>query len=281
MRYVAIGDSFTEGVGDERADGTPRGWADRVAEGLAAHHRPADVWYANLAVRGRLLAPIATEQLDAALALDPAPTIVTINGGGNDVMRPGADVARLGDLTAQAVDRCLAAGVTPVVLAGPDPSDRLPFGRALRRRAAALTDVAAALARDRGLTFVNVFADAEIRRPRYWSDDRLHLNPVGHQRVATLVLAALGAAELPSPPAPPSSAPVSSARLSSAPVSAAEAPPPPSDEEASSARRRLAEAGYYWRYVRPWVARRLTGRSSGDGRAAKHPAWVLARPAAD
>ena len=37
-RYVAIGDSFTEGVGDPdplRPNGL-RGWADRVAEVLAA-----------------------------------------------------------------------------------------------------------------------------------------------------------------------------------------------------------------------------------------------------
>lgn len=35
IRYVAIGDSFTEGVGDERPDGSVRGWADLVAQGLA------------------------------------------------------------------------------------------------------------------------------------------------------------------------------------------------------------------------------------------------------
>ncbi|ONH28746.1 SGNH/GDSL hydrolase family protein [Pseudofrankia asymbiotica] len=250
MRYVAIGDSFTEGVGDERDDGRTRGWADLVAAGLAAHHHPAEVWYANLAIRGRLLEAIVHEQLDAALALDPAPTILTLNGGGNDMMRPGADVARLRALTAEAVDRCLRAGVTPVVLAGADPSDRLPFGRTLHRRAAELTDAAADLARERGTPFVNVFADAEIREARYWSDDRLHLNPLGHHRAASLVLTALGVAAPPSPPA----------------------------DEMLARSGRLAEAGYYWRHVRPWMARRLTGRSSGDGRDAKHPSWVLVEP---
>ncbi|OHV60619.1 MULTISPECIES: SGNH/GDSL hydrolase family protein [unclassified Pseudofrankia] len=250
MRYVAIGDSFTEGVGDERDDGAPRGWADLVAAGLAVHHHPAEVWYANLAVRGRLLEPIITEQLDAALALDPAPTILTLNGGGNDMMRPGADVARLSALTARAVDRCLEAGVTPLLLAGADPSNRLPFGRTLHRRAAELTDAAADLARDRGVLFVNVFADTEIREARYWSEDRLHLNPLGHHRAATFVLAALGVA----------------------------APPPPPADEVLPRSRRLAEAGYYWRHVRPWLARRLTGRSSGDGRDAKHSTWALVKP---
>jgi lysophospholipase L1-like esterase len=105
MRYAAIGDSFTEGVGDELPDGSVRGWADRVAAGLASA-RGGEVRYANLAVRGRLLEPIVTDQLEAALSLAPAPTLITLNGGGNDMLRRGIDVARLVALTERAVRRC-------------------------------------------------------------------------------------------------------------------------------------------------------------------------------
>lgn len=85
MRFAAIGDSFTEGVGDEREDGSARGWADLVAAGLAQSlTEPVD--YANVAIRGRLIAPIVEDQLEAVLALDPQPTLVTFNGGGNDMM---------------------------------------------------------------------------------------------------------------------------------------------------------------------------------------------------
>ena len=70
---VALGDSFTEGVGDpdpQRPNGV-RGWADRVAEVLAA--RTADFGYANLAIRGRKLPQVLAEQLEPALALRPDP----------------------------------------------------------------------------------------------------------------------------------------------------------------------------------------------------------------
>src|SRR6185312_10056656 len=144
MRYVAIGDSFTEGIGDELPDGTVRGWADLVAEGLAGTGEP--VHYANLAVRGRLLGPIVVEQVPAALELRPTPTLITFNGGGNDVMRPGVELRTLLELTELAVRQVLDAGVQLVLLAGADPSDRLPFGRTLHRRAAALTDGVAELA---------------------------------------------------------------------------------------------------------------------------------------
>jgi lysophospholipase L1-like esterase len=48
--FVALGDSFTEGVGDPYPDGTFRGWADRFAAQLAA--ASPGLRYANLAIRG-------------------------------------------------------------------------------------------------------------------------------------------------------------------------------------------------------------------------------------
>jgi len=243
MRYVAVGDSFTEGIGDELPDGTVRGWADLVAAGLAAAGEP--VRYANLAVRGRLLAPIVHEQVPAALALDPAPTLVTFNGGGNDIMRPGVDPRQLLELTEQAVRQVLDAGARLVLLSGADPSDRLPFGRVIHRRGAALTAGVAELAARHRITFVNAFGDAELRRPQYWSADRLHLGPAGHRRVASLVLAALGH-------------PVEAHRV----------------QAASSGRRRSAELRYYRQHLLPWLTRRARGRSSGDGRTGKQPNWL-------
>jgi len=247
MRYAAIGDSFTEGVGDVRPDGTVRGWADRVAEGLSAALAGTGepVEYANFAIRGRLLRPIVTEQLDAALSLDPLPDLLTLNGGGNDMLRPGIRIDDLLALTEQAARRCADTGVRLVVLSGADPSAQLPLGRVVRRRGVALTAGVGALCARYDLTFVNAFGDTEIRHPRYWSPDRLHLNSAGHARVAGLVLHALGHGPLPLP--------------------APQAPP---------VVRTLAGTGRYYReHVAPWVKRRLTGTSSGDGRLAKHPEW--------
>lgn len=244
VRYAAIGDSFTEGVGDEQPDGSPRGWADRVAAGLAlALGRPID--YANLAIRGRLLAPIVTEQLDAALALDPMPTLLSLNGGGNDMMRPGTDIDQLAEQTIHAIDRCAAAGVSVLLLSGADPSARLPFGRTIHRRASELTAAIRSRLGDRELTFVDAFSDPLLPRAEYWSPDRLHLAPAGHARVAELVLTALGLEAEP-----------------------AVAPSPPPREGW------WAEARYYRQHVAPWVHRRLRGRSSGDDRAPKYPRWT-------
>ena len=244
-RYVAIGDSFTEGLGDTKPDGTQRGWADLVAAGLASGEKQT-IQYANLAIRGRLLEPIVTEQLGAALALDPKPTLLSLNGGGNDMMRPGSDMSHLVTLTERALRRCADAGVRVLLLSGADPSQRLPFGSMMRRRAEMLTEAVRPFADRFDLTFVDVFHDLEIRRGAYWSPDRLHLNAAGHRRVAGLVLTALGH------------------------LTEAHAVDPGPEEP----RRVLAEARYYREHVLPWVNRRLRGHSSGDERTGKYLDWV-------
>jgi lysophospholipase L1-like esterase len=249
MRYVAIGDSFTEGLGDERADGSQRGWADLVAAGLASA-TGAEVQYANFAIRGRLMEPIATEQLDAALALSPPPTLLSFNGGGNDMMRPGTDIARLAAQTESVVRRCAEEGVQLVLLSGADPSERLPLGSTIRRKGTELTAVVTELRTRYEFTFVNIFGDQEIRKAPYWSADRLHLNAAGHQRVAGLVLAALGH-----------------------PVTAHVVDPGPAES-----RRVLAEARYYREHVLPWLTRRIRGQSSGDARTAKFDTWTPIEP---
>src|ERR1700691_744213 len=92
--FVAIGDSFTEGLNDAAPGGGFRGWADRLAVLLAAGY--PGFRYANLAVRGKLLREIVAEQVPAAAAL--APGLVSLGGGGNDILRPGVDADNLAEL---------------------------------------------------------------------------------------------------------------------------------------------------------------------------------------
>lgn len=251
IRIVSLGDSFTEGLGDLWPDGQERGWADRVAEGLAAGHPDEDVFYANLAIRGRLIERVIAEQLPAALALDPPPTLLTFNGGGNDMLRPGFGLARLRSLTAGVVDACVAAGVEVVILSGPVPSEHLPAGRRMLALGDALTAEVVDLVSGReGVTFVDNFSDVEARRPLYWSEDRLHMNSLGHARVAARVLGALGVdTEFPDPTG---------------------APPLRSGLK--------AELDYYRVHVLPWIGRRVRGKSSGDGRSPKYATWVRVGP---
>lgn len=250
IRYVALGDSFTEGVGDDRADGTVRGWADLVAEGLAA--TGARVLYANLAIRGRLLGPIIDEQVEPALSLGP--TLVTFNGGGNDMLRPRSEPTLLLGRIADVLDRVSASGAQLVMLSGANPTGGLPMRARIEAKGDALNARVAALAEERGVLFTDNWSDSELARSAYWSHDRLHLGPVGHHRVAARVLATLGYEH----PAD---------WIIDAPGGA-------------SGKNIRDELAYYREHVVPWIQRRLTGRSSGDGRAAKYGAWTEVAPPA-
>lgn len=248
IRYVAIGDSFTEGVGDELPDGSVRGWADLVAQGIAdATGEP--IQYANLAIRGRLLGPIIAEQLEPALALHP--TLVSFNGGGNDMLRPGTDLAWIIRETERVLTAIIAGGAEPLLLAGANPTRNLPGGGRIAVKGATLTAAAAEIAARLGVRFADNWNEEVLTGREYWSPDRLHLAPVGHHRVAALVLNELGyrAPEDWEQDADPLPAPTT--------------------------REQLA---YTRAHVAPWVKRRLTGRSSGDGRAAKHPDWIWVEP---
>lgn len=248
IRYVAIGDSFTEGVGDERPDGSVRGWADLVAQGLAdATGQP--IQYANLAIRGRLLAPIIAQQLEPALSLGP--TLISFNGGGNDMLRPGTDIPWVVGETKKALLRILETDTMPLLLAGANPTVGIPSGNAVKTKGDALTAAATELARGIGVPICDNWNDRVLARREYWSHDRLHLAPVGHHRVAANVLRTLGY-----------DAPLDW-RL---------------DADPQPAPSRLDELRYTRDHVLPWIKRRLTGRSSGDGRTAKHPEFVWVEP---
>ncbi len=249
VRYVAIGDSFTEGVGDELPDGRVRGWADLVAEGWADASGEA-VEYANLAIRGKLVWPIVEQQLEPALSLKP--THLSFNGGGNDMLRPRTSISHIVAAFDHVIRRCDEESVQLIVLSGANPSAQLPLSRVIQRRGDVLSAAVSAHLADRA-DIVRAFnwPDRELSSPPYWSEDRLHMNSRGHHRVAARVLTALGMEPPPAwwslPPLPP---------YASRGVS------------------------YYREHVGPWVRRRLTGTSSGDGREPKYGAWATIPPSA-
>jgi lysophospholipase L1-like esterase len=246
-RYVALGDSFTEGLGDPDpvAPGGWRGWADRVAETLA--QRSDDFSYANLAVRGRLLGRIVGEQLPAALTLRP--DLVSMSGGGNDLLRPGADVDALGALLDEAVGRLRDDGIDVILFTGVDPLDS-PVIRRLRSRISAYNEHVRTIGSSRGTYVVDLWTMQILRDWRMWAADRLHMSAAGHRRVALAVLETLG---LPVETETPWREPL-----------------PPLPELRYSARL-LRDMRWARAHLAPWVIRRLRGQSSGDQLTAKRP----------
>lgn len=262
-RYVAVGDSFTEGLWDGPIpDGPLRGWADLLAGHLSARRvaaGAAPLEYANLAVRGRLLRPILIEQVPAARAM--APDLVSIIGGGNDILRPATDVDRLARNLEAVVARLRAEGVDVLLGTGMDAKDS-PVVRRTRGRVGIFNAHVWSIARRHDARVLDLWGMRCLRDWRMWAPDRIHLTSEGHARVAQAALVALGLEpdderwDDPLIPLPPVPALV----------------------------QLRQDAQWFREHAYPWATRRLHRRSSGDARTAKLPvptAVVSGGPSSD
>ncbi|MFB7462242.1 SGNH/GDSL hydrolase family protein [Streptomyces sp. NPDC056224] len=245
LRYVALGDSQTEGMGDGDDTVGLRGFADRLAEHLAAVN--PEVRYANLAVRGRKAGQVRAEQLGPAL--DLRPDLTTVVAGVNDMLRPRFDAAEVAGHLEEMFAALTAAGSHVVTVTFPDVGAMVPLARPLGSRVRDLNTRIRAAAARHGVTVADVGRHAVATDPRLWTADRLHASPVGHERIAAALARAIrlpGSDDSWTLPLPPRPVP---------------------------GRRQAAGAELRWvaGFLGPWIGRRLRGRSSGDGRTAKRP----------
>lgn len=190
-RFVALGDSFTEGIGDPEplSDGGLRGWADRVAEELSAG-KP-EFAYANLAIRGLLLQQILDQQIGPALALKP--DLVTLSAGGNDIVFRRSDPDRLAEKIDAGVGLLASSGATVLLFAGPDWGATPVLGQ-IRGKVAVFNENLHTVAARHDAVMVDLWCLRELTDPGMWDPDRLHFSPLGHHTIAAAVLNALGVA---------------------------------------------------------------------------------------
>ncbi|MFB7517178.1 SGNH/GDSL hydrolase family protein [Streptomyces sp. NPDC056144] len=242
--FVAVGDSFTEGMSDLRPDGSYRGWADVLAGRLAA--RAPGFRYANLAVRGKLIGQIVDEQVDLAAGMKA--DVVTLVGGLNDTLRPKVDMVRVRDLLTEAVERLTPSCGQLVLMRSPGRNG--PVLERFRPRMEELYGHIDDLSARHGALVVDLYEGGTgiLGDPRLWDVDRLHLTADGHRRVAEAVWQTLGLE-----PGTDWRAPL------------------PASVRPGWATRRIEDARFTKQHLGPWIGRRLTGRSSGDGRAPKRP----------
>jgi lysophospholipase L1-like esterase len=243
-RFVAVGDSYTEGMSDPYpGDRRYRGWADRLAVHLASH--APDLQYANLAVRGRMTQRIIDEQLPVALEMKP--DLVSFACGVNDLMRPSFEIDQWRPTYEAAVRRLRESGADVLITAFGDPTGRPGFPSKWIPRYRDLNRATVEIAHEYDCRLVDFWPRKPLDRDIYWSDDRLHLSSLGHQVTAELAALALGVPY-----------DVDSHVL---------AP----DVRPSLARRRAEDARWLTTHAVPWLLRHARGQSSGDGIEPKRP----------
>lgn len=250
-RYVAVGDSFTEGLGDFDAElpNQVRGWADRLAQALASVHPDgsAAFGYANLAIRGKKMKQILAEQIETAAAMKP--TLVTIYAGINDILRPKVDIDEMLANYSDGIATLKSTGARVLVFTGFDASTSKVFA-GIRGRTAVYNELLREVAQDRGAEIVDYWRFREYNDWRLWGIDRMHMSTPGHINMANRVLEQLG---------------------ESLRIPLEELPAIPVRTTAQTLRD---NAVWTREYVGPWIGRRLRGVSSGDNLSPRWPALL-------
>ncbi|MFL6061836.1 MAG: SGNH/GDSL hydrolase family protein [Marmoricola sp.] len=189
LRFVALGDSQTEGCNDDDGTGGWRGWADRFAERLAETTSP-DLTYANLAVGGCRARHVLEVQLPAALELQP--DLASVAVGMNDLLRHDFDMVQVVAEVEQTFAALRATGCRVLTMTFPDVAMMLPVMGWLRPREAQLNALLAQAAERHGCDLLDLFSVGLSADPAMWSHDRIHGSALGHERIAAGMAEVMG-----------------------------------------------------------------------------------------
>lgn len=247
-RFIALGDSFTEGLMDEFLNGKFRGWADRLADTLA--DLDPEFTYMNLAVRGKVIPQVVQEQFPQAFHyITGKETLVSFHAGANDVLRPKYDPDITLPAYRDAVYELSRSGATIMLFTVLEKTGNTGRGsKVWEKRFRDFNLNVQQIADEVGAIIVDGNQDGYPSDRRYLAFDRLHLNRQGHHVVAQAVQEKLGLPfdeswKHPLPPAKPRPKVV----------------------------HWLNTLAWFMLFALPWLWRRIRRTSSGDGRAAKYP----------
>jgi lysophospholipase L1-like esterase len=246
-RYIALGDSMTEGMSDEIINGQYRGWADRIADVLAT--MSPNFTYLNLAIRGKLLAQVIDDQIPIAKKfIEGNETLVSFHAGANDVLRPNYKSDLIFELYEKGVREIAATGATLMLFTVIEKATgKGKTAELWESRFKDFNQNARKVAIEHNAILIEWNEALFLSDRRFLAADRLHLNPEGHHRVSQGVLEKLGAPYDPGWRIPLQDAPPESFFI-----------------------RFSTDLRWLMTFALPWVWRRIRGRSSGDGRFAKH-----------
>ena len=247
-RYVAIGDSSTEGLNDPDGSGGYRGWSRRLAARIADVQ--GDLLYANFGVRGLTTRQILDQQVEPAVAMQP--DLVTVFSGTNDVIGRRFDASLIAHDMEHIQRAFIDIGATVLTFTLPDLTPIMPIARWLAPRIRIMNEAVRAATSQTGATLLDLALYPIASDPRLWHEDRLHANALGHARIADAMAFAL---ELPGTD--------NSWKMDL-----------PSLRPQTLAQKIAGEGSWWLRYLLPWVGMGLRARVMPGNRVLRVPTLV-------
>ncbi|AYY27025.1 SGNH/GDSL hydrolase family protein [Bacillus paranthracis] len=187
-RFVAIGDSFTEGIGDEVEGIALKSWVDHFVQ-LCVN----DIEYANFAKRGLVTKEIRSQQLEKALTFNP--DLVSLIAGANDVLKGRWNHYAYKEDMKCMIDTLSKTGADIMIANLPDFTVRLPFStekkQVLKEQLLEANEVILSLSREHQLHHIDFWNHQLVNDNTLWSKDFIHPNSKGYVKVAELIFSSL------------------------------------------------------------------------------------------
>lgn len=197
MRFAALGDSITYGMGDPMPAGGWRGWAALLAQSIGS--APGEVEFRNFATSGAQSRHVMNDQLPQVLEWKA--DLATVLVGINNTLRSSFDIKAIGAHMNRIFEELRDAGTTIVTVCLPEPGKmlRLPksLGDPLNRRIRAVNEIVHVLSEKYSVVHAHAARHPHVMERRMWSIDRLHPSESGHRLLANLCCEALVAHGLP------------------------------------------------------------------------------------
>jgi lysophospholipase L1-like esterase len=253
-RYVAIGDSSTEGLNDPDGNGGYRGWSRRLAARIA--DAQGGLLYANFGVRGLTTRQILDRQLEPAVCMRP--DLVTMFSGTNDVIGRNFSADSVARDLEHMQRTFIENGATVLTFTLPDLTPVMPIARWIAPRIQALNDAVRAASESTGATLLDFASYAVATDARLWHEDRIHANATGHARIADALAFALrlsGTDDAWGIELPPLAPPTLGLKLA-------------------------AEIKWMRRYLLPWIGKGMRARFKGKRRERRRPSLERVEPVA-
>lgn len=182
--FVAMGDSFTEGIGDEVDGVALQSWVVSFAE---LHE--TELKYTNLAKRGLISKEIREQQLEEALALQP--DLVSLIAGANDILKGRFNRDEYEKDMAFMIDALSKSGASIIIGNLPDFTVRLPLPEgkkeAVKAQLVETNEIIRSLSDKYKCYFIDFWDQSLSQDSSFWSQDLVHPNSRGYKEIGKLI----------------------------------------------------------------------------------------------
>ncbi|MEC0093493.1 SGNH/GDSL hydrolase family protein [Paenibacillus macquariensis] len=182
--FVALGDSFTEGIGDTVEGAELKSWVDRFA-----HLHTPELQYTNLAKRGLVTHEVRLKQLEQALALQP--DLVSLIAGANDILKGRWNRDEYKTDMELMINRLHKSGADIIIANLPDFTVRLPLPveqqHVVKAQLIEANEIIQSLSNEYKLYHIDCWNHPMAKDNTLWSKDLIHPNSRGYRVIAETI----------------------------------------------------------------------------------------------